>query len=88
MASAMFILSLKFNSFLKIFAPTYSTGNLRELVICKISNYIPGFLGQVAETLLVCACIDRYLIISKNIHLRAFSTIKRTKYITYSVYIL
>ena len=81
------ILHLTINCFFKIFPSTYSTGNLQELILCKITNYIPGFLGQVPKTLLVCACIDRYMITSKNVHLRAFSTIKRAKYLTYAVYI-
>ena len=78
---------LTINCFLKILSYTYTTGNLQDLIVCKIVNYIPGFLGQVPKTLLVCACIDRYMITSKNAKVRAFSTIKRAKYITWIVYI-
>lgn len=86
-STAANILHLTIYCFFKIFPYTYSNGNLQDIITCKITTYIPAFLGQIPKTLLVCACIDRYMITSKNAHLRAFSTIKRAKYTTCAVYL-
>ena len=81
------IFYLTVGGLIRIFASSYSTWSLQALIMCKLSYYIPGFFGQVTKTLLVCACIDRYMITSKSVRLRAFSTLKRAKYVTAIVYI-
>jgi len=40
-------------------------------------------LGQLPKTMLVLACIDRFLMTSERASFRAFSTPKRAKYIIF-----
>jgi len=81
------ILHLTINGFLKIFSYSYNDASIRALILCKLSNYGPAFLGQVTKTMIVFACIDRYMITSHRATIRAFSTPKRTKYIIFFSYI-
>jgi hypothetical protein len=50
-------------------------------VYCKIRRYLSGSLGGTAKTVIVLACIDRYIITSNHANFRAFSTPKRAKYL-------
>lgn len=75
------------NFFLKTFAVSYANESIGALIFCKFSNFIPGYLGQVAKTILIWACIDRYLITSRRATFRAFSTPKRAKYLIFFTYI-
>ena len=81
------ILYLTIGGFFKIFSYSYTDQTLRSIILCKLSNYTPSFLGQVTKTLLIFACIDRYMITSRSATLRAFSTAKRAKYFTFGIYI-
>jgi hypothetical protein len=42
-----------------------------------------NFIGQVPKTLIILACIDRFLITSNRAGFRAFSTSKRAKYVIF-----
>lgn len=75
------------NGFFRMFPVPYNDGSMRALIVCKLSNYLPGFLGQVTKTILILACIDRYLITSDRASLRLFSTPKRAKYLILFAYI-
>jgi hypothetical protein len=74
------ILYLLASGFFEIFA-VYDDGTIRVLILCKISTYMPNVMGQVTKTMLVLACIDRYLITNNQALFRAFSTPKRAKYV-------
>ena len=65
----------------------YNDGSITGLLLCKFSNYIPTALGQAAKTILIFACIDRYLITNERATLRALSTPKRAKYLVFFAYI-
>jgi hypothetical protein len=54
---------------------------------CKLHKYILYILGQEPKTMLVFACIDRFLISSDRVSFRAFSTPKRAKYFICSSFI-
>ena len=71
----------------KIFSVAYYDQTLGALITCKLNSYIPAFLGQVAKTILILACIDRYLVTNERARLRAFSTPKRAKYFIFFSYI-
>ena len=73
--------------FSRIFPPDYNEQSMRALVLCKISGYVPSAFGQITKTMLLLACIDRYMIASNQAHLRAFSTAKRAKYLILFSYI-
>jgi hypothetical protein len=81
------LLYLLSNGFLEIFSVSYYDQTLRALILCKLNIYIPNFLGQVAKTILILACIDRYMITSDRAGIRAFSTPKRAKYFIFFSYI-
>jgi len=81
-SAIMNILYLLFTGFFETFV-TYGDRTIREIMLCKISTYITGVIGQVTKTMLVFACIDRYLITSTQVNLRAISTPKRAKYLIF-----
>ena len=81
------LLYLPSSYFLRAFSVPYNNGSIGVLVFCKFSNYIPGFLGQVFKTILILACIDRYLMTSHRATFRAFSTPKRAKYLVFFSYV-
>jgi len=72
-------LYLTFNSFIEIFPFYYGDETIRSFTLCKIRFYVSNVLGQLAKTMIVLACIDRFMIASKNANLRALSTPKRAK---------
>jgi hypothetical protein len=82
------LLYLESAGFLKIFTVSYYEQTIGALIFCKFATYTPNFLGQVAKTLLILACIDRYMITSDRARLRAFSTPKRAKYFIFFSYIV
>ena len=86
-SAATNIFYLQFSIFFRIFPPDYNEQSMRALITCKIVSYIPNAFGQITKTMLVFACIDRYLITSNQAHLRAFSTPKRAKYLIVFSYI-
>ena len=74
---------LTFNGFVQIFPFYYGDGTIRAIIFCKIYTYILNVLGQIAKTMVVLACIDRFLITSDRASFRAFSTPKRAKYLIF-----
>jgi hypothetical protein len=50
----------------QLFPYNYNDGTIRTIILCKIFTYLPNFLGQVAKTILILTCIDRYMITSTN----------------------
>ena len=75
------------NFFFKIFVLSYADESVGALIFCKFSTFIPGYLGQVGKTILIWACIDRFLITSGQVNFRALSTSKRAKYLIIFTYI-
>jgi hypothetical protein len=78
---------LTINGYFQIFPFNYSDGTIRAINFCKISAYILNVLGQVSKTMLIFACIDRFLITSDRASFRAFSIPKRAKYLIFFSFI-
>jgi hypothetical protein len=74
---------LTFSSIAGILAFYYPDRTIRTIVFCKIYSYTLNFVGQVPKTMIILACIDRFLITSSRANFRAFSTPKRAKYIIF-----
>ncbi len=72
---------LTFSNMAAIFIFYYLDRTIRAITFCKMYSYTLNFLGQVAKTMRVLACVDRFLIKSTRASFRAFSTPKRAKYI-------
>ena len=81
------LLYLVTNYPLRMLFVAYNNGSITGLLLCKFSNYIPTALGQAAKTILIFACIDRYLITNERAAMRALSTPKRAKYLVFFAYI-
>ncbi len=77
-------LYLTFNSFVEIFPFYYGDESPRAFALCKIRYYVSNVLGQLAKTMIVLACIDRFIITSERVHLRALSTPKRAKWFIFT----
>jgi uncharacterized membrane protein len=70
---------LTFNCFNRIF-PFYSGDEtIRAFALCKLRSYLPNIMGQLGNTMIIAACIDRFLLTSSRATYRAFSTPKRAK---------
>jgi hypothetical protein len=74
---------LLFLGFVGLFPLNYNNGTTFAFALCKLRPYIATVVGQVGKTMLVLACIDRYLITSDRATFRAFSTPKRAKYFVF-----
>ncbi len=74
---------LTFNGILSIYILYYPNTIILVPTFCKIYKYMMFTLGQQAKTMLILACIDRYLMTSDRASFRAFSTPKRAKYIIF-----
>ena len=64
----------------QIFPIYYGGETMFAWVFCKIYAYVLNVLGQIARTMLVLACVDRFLITNERATFRAFSTLKRAKW--------
>jgi hypothetical protein len=73
-------LYLTFNSFMQVFPLYYQDETIRAVALCKLRIYVSNVFGQSSKTMLVFACIDRFMITSDQVNIRAFSTVKRAKY--------
>jgi hypothetical protein len=60
--------------------PVYNDGVLNS-VPCKINGYMLNVVGQIARTMIVLACVDRFMITSDRATFRSFSTVKRSKWL-------
>jgi len=65
----------------QIFPYNYGNGTMLESVVCKLFAYLLNDLGQIARTMIVLACLDRFLITNERATFRAFSTLKRAKWL-------
>jgi hypothetical protein len=82
-AAVVNIVYLTITSFVTIFPFYYADGTIRAIILCKIYTYAINVIGQIAKTMLVLACIDRFLITSTRASFRAFSTPKQAKYLIF-----
>lgn len=71
------------NAYFRIFPFDYSEETIGATIFCKTFTYILNIFGQVARTFNIFACIDRFLITSDRASFRAFTTIKRAKYLIF-----
>jgi hypothetical protein len=85
-AATINIAFLTFNCLTLIFPLDYAD-ETRGMGLCRLRSYVSSVLGQAARTMLVLACIDRFLITSSRTSFRAFSTPKRAKYIIFFSFI-
>jgi hypothetical protein len=67
----------------QIFPYNYGNGTMLDLVICKLFAYLLNDLGQIARTMIILACLDRFLITNERASFRAFSTLKRAKWLIF-----
>jgi len=74
---------LTFGSISSIFTFYDPSGTTSTIIYCKIYTYILNLVGQIPKTLIILACIDRFLITSNRASFRAFSTPKRAKYMIF-----
>jgi hypothetical protein len=72
---------LTISCLVQIFPLYYGDETIGKIALCKIRIYLSHVVGQMAKTLLVLACIDRFLITNDRANLRALSTPKRARYI-------
>jgi hypothetical protein len=77
----MNIVYLTYDGIATIFMFYYPNEITLLLTFCKLYKYILYIFGQEGKTMLVFACIDRFLITSDRASFRAFSTPKRAKYL-------
>jgi hypothetical protein len=73
--------------FFQLFPINYGDGTIGFIILCKIHIYIIGILGQEAKSMIILACVDRFLITSNRASFRAFSTPKRAKYLMFFSFI-
>jgi hypothetical protein len=74
---------LTFSSISSIFIFYYPARTMGVLAFCKMYAFIVNILGQIPKTMIIFACIDRFLITSNRVSFRAFSTLKRAKYLMF-----
>jgi hypothetical protein len=74
---------LTFSCISSIFTLYYPNRTTGTIIFCKMYFFIFNFVGEVPKTLIILACIDRFLITSNRASFRAFSTPKRAKYIIF-----
>jgi hypothetical protein len=79
----MNIVYLTFDGIATIFMFYYPDDTTRVISFCKMYKYILYIFGQESKTMIVLACIDRFLITSSHTSFRAFSTPKRAKYLIF-----
>jgi hypothetical protein len=82
-SAVMNIVYLTYDGIATIFMFYYPDRTILVIIFCKLYKYILYIFGQEAKTMLVLACIDRFLITSDRAGFRAFSTPKRAKYLLF-----
>jgi hypothetical protein len=65
---------------IQIFPVYYGGEIIFALAFCKILGYELNVFGQIARTMVVFACVDRFLMTNERATFRAFSTLKRAKW--------
>jgi hypothetical protein len=76
-------LYLTLNCLVQLFPFYYGDETMGKFALCKIRTYLSHVLGQISKTMLVLACIDRFLITNNRTNFRSFSTPKRAKYLIF-----
>jgi hypothetical protein len=74
---------LTFSYFNQIFPFYYGDETLRASVLCKLRSYVVNIFAELGNTMVVLACIDRFLLTSTRATYRAFSTPKRAKWLIF-----
>jgi len=74
---------LTFNGIVSVYILYYPDTIILVLTFCKMYKYMMFSFGQQAKTMLILACIDRFLMTSNRASFRAFSTPKRAKYLIF-----
>jgi len=82
-SAVMNIVYLTFDGIATIFMFYYPNETTRVIIFCKMYKYFLYIFGQEGKTMIVSACIDRFLITSSRVDFRAFSTPKRAKYLIF-----
>jgi hypothetical protein len=77
------IVYLTFDGIATIVMFYYPDRTILVIIFCKLYKYILYIVGQEAKTMIILACIDRFLITSNRASFRAFSTPKRAKYLIF-----
>jgi hypothetical protein len=86
-AAVMNIFFVTYSSIAEILLFYYPDRMAGVTIFCKLYRYIVYIVGEEADTMLVLACIDRFLITSDRDNFRAFSTPKRAKYLIFFSFI-
>jgi hypothetical protein len=76
-------LNLIYSYIIQLIIVDYSDETLNQLVQCKILNYSQNVIGQIPKTMIILACIDRFLITDNRATWRALSTPKRAKWLCF-----
>jgi hypothetical protein len=71
---------LTYNYLTQVLPADYTGETVSAVVQCKLRIYIQNVLGQIPKTMIILACIDRFLITNNRANLRALSTPKRAKW--------
>ncbi len=74
---------LTYNCFTQVFPFYYGDETIRAFALCKLNQYLPNIFGQIGNTMIIAACIDRFLLTSDRASYRAFSTPKRAKWLIF-----
>jgi hypothetical protein len=74
---------LTYNYFTQLFPFYYGDETTFEFFLCKIRNYLTNIFGEIGNTMIIFACIDRFLLTSSRATYRAFSTPKRAKWLIF-----
>jgi hypothetical protein len=82
-AAIVNIVYLTYDVIVTIFIFYYPDRTTGEIIFCKTNKYLLYIFGQQGKTMIVFACIDRFLITSSRVTFRAFSTPKRAKYLIF-----
>ncbi|CAF0786834.1 unnamed protein product [Rotaria sordida] len=76
-------LYVNFNGFVQLFPFYYRDETPFEFFLCKKRPYLTNILGQLGNTMLILASIDRYMISHRNATIRSLSTPKRAKWLIF-----
>jgi len=73
-------LYLTFSGIASLVTYYYPEKTMGIMAFCKMYAFIVNIIGQIPKSMIIFACIDRFLITSDLPRFRAFSTPKRAKY--------
>jgi hypothetical protein len=74
---------LTYYGFVQIFPFYYLDESIRAFALCKLRLYLANVFGQTGKTMIILACIDRFMITHRSATFRAFSTPKRAKWLIF-----